>query len=200
MPHHKSLLEALLAFQAEVPTLPKDATNPHFKSRFTPLDTIVEKVGPILAKHGLVWMACPTYGPDGNPALSYQLAHAASKEHIDGTMPLLLSKSDPQGQGSAITYARRYSLCAVLNLVADDDDDGNAAVKARQQEPAKKPQMTAKAKALLKEATEVYAKVGEERLPEARFQAFVQSTGGTEEGLQRMVDWLREQVPAGDAA
>jgi hypothetical protein len=39
-------------------------------------------------------------------------------------MPLLLSKNDAQGMGSAITYARRYALCAVLNLVADDDDDG----------------------------------------------------------------------------
>jgi hypothetical protein len=39
-------------------------------------------------------------------------------------MQLLLSKNDAQGQGSAITYARRYALCAVLNLVADDDDDG----------------------------------------------------------------------------
>jgi Rad52/22 family double-strand break repair protein len=64
----------------------------------------------------------------------------------------------------------------------------------------RKAAMTPKAKALLAEANEVYSKVGEERLPEARFQAFVQSTGGTEEGLQRMVDWLREQVPAGDAA
>jgi hypothetical protein len=42
-------------------------------------------------------------------------------------MPLLLTKEDPQGQGSAITYARRYALCAVLNLVGDDDDDGNGA-------------------------------------------------------------------------
>jgi hypothetical protein len=42
-------------------------------------------------------------------------------------MPLLLGKEDSQGFGSAITYARRYSLCAVLNLVADDDDDGHRA-------------------------------------------------------------------------
>jgi hypothetical protein len=44
-------------------------------------------------------------------------------------MLLLLAKNDPQGQGSAITYARRYSLCSVLNLVADDDDDGQAAAQ-----------------------------------------------------------------------
>jgi hypothetical protein len=57
----------------------------------------------------------------------YRLIHAATDQNITGTMPLLLGKADSQGFGSAITYARRYSLCAVLNLVADDDDDGHRA-------------------------------------------------------------------------
>lgn len=121
-----SLLTAILAVQAEVPALPKDGTNPHFHSKFTTLGTVVEKVGPILNKHGLVWTAFPAHH-DGNPVLRYRLAHAESGESIEDEMPLLLAKNDSQGFGSAITYARRYSLCAVLNLVADDDDDGNAA-------------------------------------------------------------------------
>jgi hypothetical protein len=125
-----TLFAALLAVQAEAPTLPKDATNPHFRSKYTPLDTIVEKIGPILNKHGLVWMTLPCRDEHGEPALRYRLAHAATGDEIDGTMPLLLSKADAQGMGSAITYARRYSLCAVLNLVADDDDDGNNAAVA----------------------------------------------------------------------
>ena len=123
----QGLLSAILAVQAEVGTLPKDATNPHFKSRYTPLDTIVEKVGPVINKHGLVWMTLPVRDDNGEPALTYRLAHAASGEVLEGTMPLLLAKRDAQGLGSAITYARRYSLCSVLNLVADDDDDGNGA-------------------------------------------------------------------------
>jgi hypothetical protein len=133
---HKSLLEALLAFQAEAPVLPKDKTNPHYKSKFTGLDTIVEKVGPLLVKHGLVWMAFPARDEQG-PCLRYQLAHAATKESVDGSMPLLLTKSDPQGQGSALTYARRYAITTVLNLVADEDDDGNTA-----SQPAAKPKAT----------------------------------------------------------
>jgi len=124
-----SLLEAVLAFQAEAPTLPKDAINPHFRSKYTPLDTIVETIRPLLGKHGLVWMTLPV-SSEGRPALFYRLAHAKTGEQISGTMPLLLGKEDSQGLGSAITYARRYSLCAVLNLVADDDDDGNAASPA----------------------------------------------------------------------
>ena len=120
------LLPALLAVQASAPTLPKDATNPHFKSRYTPLDTIVEVVGPILNRHGLVWTTLPGRDERGEPALNYRLAHAPTGEVLEGVMPLMLAKADAQSLGSAITYARRYALCAVLNLVADDDDDGNA--------------------------------------------------------------------------
>lgn len=121
-----SLSGAILAVQSEVPTLPKDATNPHFQSRYTPLDTIVEKVGPILNKHGLVWVSLPS-GSHDEPTLTYRLVHVETNEALEGVMPLLLDKGSAQAMGSAITYARRYSLCAVLNLVADDDDDGNAA-------------------------------------------------------------------------
>lgn len=121
------LLPALLAFQAEAPKLPKDGVNPHFKSRFTKLDTIAETVRPLLNKHGLVWSTKPTRDEHGDPALHYRIAHAPSGESDEGTMPLLLVKQDPQAQGSAITYARRYAICAVLDLVADDDDDGNSA-------------------------------------------------------------------------
>jgi hypothetical protein len=120
------LLEAVLAVQQEAPTLPKDKTNPHFGSKYTPLDTIVETIGPLLSKHGLVWVTLPS-GTHDEPTLKYRLAHAATKESLEGEMPLLLDKSSAQAMGSALTYTRRYSLCAVLNLVADDDDDGHAA-------------------------------------------------------------------------
>lgn len=125
-PTKDGLLAAMLAVQAEAPTLPKDKVNPHFKSKFTPLDTIVETIKPLLCKHGLVWSTLPCADEHGRPALRYRLAHVATGEALEDVMPLLLVKADPQGQGSAITYARRYTLCAVLNLVADDDDDGSA--------------------------------------------------------------------------
>jgi hypothetical protein len=119
-----TFLSALAAVQAEAPTLPKDKTNPHFHSKFTGLDTIVETVGPILSKHGLVWITKPGQGDNG-PTLEYRLVHVETGEGETGTMPLLLTKADSQGLGSALTYARRYALCSVLNLVSDDDDDGN---------------------------------------------------------------------------
>jgi hypothetical protein len=127
-----SLFEAILAVQGEAPTLSKDKTatvksdKGSYTYTYTALDTIVEQVGPILNKHGLVWMTMPS-GTHDEPTLKYQLTHAATKEAIEGEMPLLLDKSSAQAMGSAITYTRRYSLCAVLNLVGDDDDDGQAA-------------------------------------------------------------------------
>jgi hypothetical protein len=134
------LLTALLAVQGEAPTLPKNATNGQFQKKYTPLDTIVETIGPILHRHGLVWSSLPGRDDHGEPALTYRLAHAPSGEVLEGTMPLLLSKQDAQGQGSAITYARRYALCAVLNLVADDDDDGNSAAAGSAQQAGSMPQ------------------------------------------------------------
>jgi hypothetical protein len=125
---HKSLAAALAAFQGAAPTLRKDAENPHFRSRFTPLDTIVETIRPLLSQHGLAWTALPGYDENtGHPVLEYRLIHADSGEEILGRMPLLLTKNDPQGMGSALTYARRYALSAVLNLVSDEDDDGHQA-------------------------------------------------------------------------
>lgn len=129
------LLKAIAAVQKYAPTLPKDKKNPHFKSRYTSLDKIVELVTPLLDKYGLVWTALPV-GTHDQPALSYRLAHAETGDAIEGTMPLLLDKHTAQALGSALTYARRYALCAVLNLVADEDDDGTAASsRARTPEP-----------------------------------------------------------------
>jgi hypothetical protein len=126
----EGLLTAMLAVQGEAPTLLKDhkATVKSDKGTYTytyvALDTVVEKIGPILHKNGLVWITKPSYLAGVGPSLKYKLAHASTNEAEEGEMPLLLHKEDPQGQGSAITYARRYALCAVLGLVADDDDDG----------------------------------------------------------------------------
>lgn len=126
-PPTTSLLDALVAFQADAPHIPLDTVNPHYKSRFASLATVMAAVRPKLSAVGLVWTTLPDVGANGATVLRYQLAHAATGETLEGEMPLLLAKPDAQGLGSAITYARRYAVLAVLGLVADDDDDGNAA-------------------------------------------------------------------------
>lgn len=122
----ETLGEALLAVQKEAPALQRDAINPHFKNKYVSLDSLMGQILPVLHKHGFVLVQSPTV-ENGEPALRTKLLHAPSGEAIEDTMLLVLGKTDPQGQGSAITYARRYSLMSILGLVADEDDDANAA-------------------------------------------------------------------------
>jgi ERF superfamily len=125
----KDLHAAVLAIQSEIGTLQKNAINPHFKSRYISLDSLVEHVQPLLTKHGLIWTCEPTHQGGSEPYLEYSLIHAETGQVRTNMMPLLLDKQNAQGLGSALTYARRYALCAVLNIVADVDDDGEKATR-----------------------------------------------------------------------
>jgi hypothetical protein len=122
------LAPALVALQADLKPIAKTATNPFFKSKYAPLTEVMESVQPLLAKHKLAVSQFVTH-LDGASALRTILIHE-SGQLLQDVQPLLLVKQDPQGQGSAITYARRYGVMAVLGLVADEDDDGNAATQS----------------------------------------------------------------------
>jgi len=127
------LAAALVAAQAEFSAVPKTAENPFFHSKYADLASVVKSAQPILAKHGLAVSQHPTV-EDGEPSLTTYLLHS-SGQFLRSTMRLCAAKNDPQGQGAAITYARRFSYQAVLGLVADDDDDGNRASQAKVVEP-----------------------------------------------------------------
>jgi hypothetical protein len=127
-----ALAVALLAFQQSAPDLHRDATNPHFGNKFLSMEGLMGKVLPVANGCGLVVTQFPTTvnGQGPKPALRTRITHAESGEFLEDVMLLMPGKDDPQGQGSAITYARRYSLMAALGLVADEDDDGNAAARS----------------------------------------------------------------------
>ena len=132
------LAGALVAAQAEFSAVPKGSANPFFKSKYAALPDVVQHTSPVLARHGLAVSQFIESGSDANglvyDGLTTYVIHK-SGQFIAHTMRLHLVKDDPQGQGSAVTYARRYSYMAALGLVADEDDDGNSASKpqARQQ-------------------------------------------------------------------
>jgi hypothetical protein len=137
---HATLTEALLAVQAELPRVAKEGENPGFKradgkpSKYMTLDAITDAVMPILNRHGLIWTTFPGFAShEGRyeALLNYGLYHAATGGKMEGHMLLLSAKDNPQGQGAAITYARRHALTAVLGITADEDDDGNRAANAR---------------------------------------------------------------------
>lgn len=115
----------LLAAQSKMPALQKNKINPHFGNKYVPLEELIQLVVPVLNEHNFILTQLPTT-LDGKPALETRLIHASGAV-IPSTMLLLCAKDDPQGQGSAITYARRYSLMSLLGLAADLDDDGEKA-------------------------------------------------------------------------
>lgn len=125
--------EALVKVQGTIKTAVKDATNKAFgTAKYADLAAVWEAVKPALQANGFVVVQSPNFEGD-IMWLETTLLHV-SGERMTGRYPLRPSKQDPQGFGSALTYARRYSLSSMLGVVADEDDDGNAASA-----PASKP-------------------------------------------------------------
>lgn len=123
------LATALNAFQAELVTVGKNSNNPFFKSKYADLADIMLTAQPVVTKHGLSVVQLLD-NLDGKPALTTHLIHK-SGQAVSATIPLILAKEDPQGVGSAITYMRRYGYAAALQIVIDEDDDGNRASSAQ---------------------------------------------------------------------
>jgi len=119
----KNIAAAILVFHGEMGVVYKSENNPFFKSKYASLATILSAVKEPLQKAGLSFVQFPT----GENEMTTTLMHAASGEWMSGTFKMTPSKNDPQGQGSVITYQRRYALGAILGLNIDEDDDGNAA-------------------------------------------------------------------------
>lgn len=120
------LSKALTAVQSQIKPALKDAANPFYKSTYADLNSVWGAARDLLAKNGLSVIQGNSVGIDNTVIVETILAHE-SGEWIQSELALPLSKSDPQGVGSAVTYGRRYGLAAIVGIVADADDDGNHA-------------------------------------------------------------------------
>lgn len=123
---------ALLAAQKVITFAAKDAKNEFFKkdgkaTKYADLVSVIDAVKPALNEAGIVFIQTASPSEHGYLAMTTRLLHE-SGEWIEDTATLPLPKADPQGYGSASTYARRYGLAAICGLY-QDDDDGNAAQK-----------------------------------------------------------------------
>lgn len=118
---------ALVAAQAEIGMAKKDASNPFFKSKYADLSSVMDACKPALIKNGIAIVQSPAESPlTGFIAIDTILLHS-SGEWISGTTVMPIGKMDPQGFGSAMTYARRYSLAAMTGVCPEDDDGEGAA-------------------------------------------------------------------------
>ena len=125
-----SLVKAQKAFG---PAL-KSSTNPHFKSRYADLAACVEAVIDGLNGNGIMLMQ-QTHECEDGVIVETVFVHESGETLSAGRLHVPAAKQDPQGYGSALTYARRYSLMAACGI-APEDDDGNAAAKRPTLDPA----------------------------------------------------------------
>lgn len=124
----KELFTALTKAQSEMEAATKDSANPFFKSKYADLNSVMGAVKPALAKHGLAFVQKSQH-IDNCACVETIIVHESGQEYPCGLVSVPVAKHDAQGYGSALTYARRYSLAAAFGVGAEDDD-ANAATKA----------------------------------------------------------------------
>lgn len=124
-PQHPNIATALAYAQGEMGKALKQANNPHFKSRYADLASVMDACMPALSRNGIAVIQ-PVIENEFGRSVVTRFIHG-SGECLECAIPLILGKNDMQGLGSAITYARRYGLMSLAGI-APEDDDGNAAV------------------------------------------------------------------------
>lgn len=120
------LSKSLAKFQGEVANPKNTATNPFFKSKYAPLDEVLNVVRPVLSKHGLSIIQAPSSEGE-HVSITTTLLHESGEWIEFAPLSLKTDKNTAQGAGSAITYARRYAVSAILGIASEEDDDGNIA-------------------------------------------------------------------------
>lgn len=138
---------ALAKAQGQIEGAKKDSANPFFKSKYADLASVWEACRKQLSDNGLSITQCPEESDNGI-AVETMIIHS-SGQWIKSRYTMPVSKLDAQAVGSAITYARRYALAAIVGI-APEDDDGNAAAKAK---PEAKPKNEHEKKFLTPEMT-----------------------------------------------
>lgn len=152
------LATALAKAQSEIKGAKKDAENPFFKSKYADLASVWEACRDALSKNELAVAQVTDFGPNGEMVLNTVLMHS-SGERMIGSMPIMVGdKATAQQVGSAITYARRYGLAAMVG-VAPEDDDGNQASQTEAKTSFKKAAPKVDVEGLKTKATELVRKI-----------------------------------------
>lgn len=143
---------ALVKAQREFAPVLKDAVNPHFKSRYASLDGVIDAVRAALNRNGIALVQrCEGGYRDGAGGVhvSTCFVHESGEILNAGAIYVPAIKVDPQAYGSALTYARRYSLLAACGIAAEDDDGNAAAAPAhKRQGPSEQEREEAEAAAM----------------------------------------------------
>jgi len=153
------LAKALSVAQGQIKGALKDSNNPFFKSKYADLSSVWEACRVPLSNNGLSVIQTTCDAMNGGVSVVTTLAHQ-SGQWVRGSLTLEPKDKSPQGYGSAITYARRYALAAIVG-VAPEDDDGNAASR-HVDEPAPTVKIDPKVKKEFVEQARQYLADGDE--------------------------------------
>lgn len=169
MKKSETLTEFSKAFaktQQEMKQPLKDANNPFFKSKYVPLENVVEAITESASKNGISFTQFPSSDEAGNVTVGTLVMHSSGEWIEYDPIKMKPVKNDPQSIGSAITYAKRYALSAIFGITSDPDDDGNEVTQTKKQAPAKKKDepviSVEKANYYLKEIASISAEKGKE--------------------------------------
>ena len=121
------LSKALAKFQANVKQPMKDKDNPFFRSKYVPLENVVEAITQEAPKHGLSFVQWALNDESGRVGVATMLMHESGEFIEFDAVHMKADKETAQGAGALISYLKRYSLSAVFGITSDQDDDGNSA-------------------------------------------------------------------------
>lgn len=179
------LFKAMAEFQKEVNQPKKDADNPFFKSKYVPLENVVDAIHKVGSKNGLSEITYPVQ-EGGQVGVGVIITHS-SGQYIE-LPPVLLKpdKNTPQGVGAALTYARRYALSSAFGIASETDDDGNSISGNANDQQVKRKQQSAK-KRTKAQRDELHGLLTE--------YMTVKGVDG-EKAFADMMTWLMKQVKA----
>ena len=130
------LSKALAKFQANVKQPMKDKDNPFFRSKYVPLENVVEAITQEAPKHGLSFVQWALNDESGRVGVATMLMHESGEFIEFDPVHMKADKETAQGAGALISYLKRYSLSAVFGITSDQDDDGNSASGNKVAKPA----------------------------------------------------------------
>jgi len=170
----KNIATALVAAQKDFAPAIKTATNPHFRSKYVTLEGCIDAVLDALNSHG-IFLHQATHHDENGICVETMFIHESGEQMSGGKLFVPAPKQDPQGFGSALSYARRYSLMSACGI-APEDDDGNSASKPVSAEQA--ANIAALAEEVGKPIKEIldYFKVKKvEQIPAAQYNGIIKT-------------------------
>jgi len=173
----KNIAAAFVKAQNEFGPALRDGNNPHFRSKFATLESCIEAVLSSLNKHGIALLQVTSVADNG-VIIETTFLHESGEMLSAGKLFIAAEKQSPQGYGSALTYARRYSLMCACGI-APEDDDGNSAEGKRTAPPvASSPAPLAVAMQAVAERTAVEGIMDSLAMPEDKRAAAFEWAAG----------------------